>query len=150
MGGSHKGSNLALMVEVLAAACTHSPSSLAASAGLAATLAAAASTTLPPPPPGGTPTVNGELIFAMDPSRFGLGALDTPSASSASVADHVEAILAGVLGSLGPGAPSRLPGDRRHAARAATEARGGLVNVNKELWEIVQDLAALRGSPVRR
>merc|ERR1719336_2752608 len=60
--GGAKGSNIALMVELLAAGLTGATTS--------------ADTAVPPEAghPGGAPTANGELILALDPSRCPGGA----------------------------------------------------------------------------
>jgi delta1-piperideine-2-carboxylate reductase len=134
---AHKGSNLALMVELLAAGLSGSPYAGAATTALAVLNAAGA----PPLPPGGTPTEHGELVLVLDPSRFGSlagGGGEGGGEGNAGFAGRVEALLAAVLGS---GDGVRLPGERRLEQRARTAARGGFVDVPADLLARVEACA---------
>ena len=126
IGGGHKGSNLALLVELLAAAATSSPGAVAASKDLASDLAGK-----PNAPPGGCPSVNGELVLALDPARFGWGTEGDLFGA------RVEAILEAVVGS-GAAGELRLPGERRLAHRAAAK---GAVEVDVGLLHAVETLS---------
>jgi LDH2 family malate/lactate/ureidoglycolate dehydrogenase len=163
--GGHKGSNLALMVELLAGVLTASPSAAVGAAALAsAALAAAAPSAAPagsgaaaplwaastspgslgqrpssarpePLPLGGMPTEQGELIIALDPACLGVA-----GGGLAGFEERVEGLLASVASSMGDNA--RLPGERRQAQRAKTAARGGLVDVKAELLATVERAAS--------
>lgn len=93
--GGYKGSNIALMVELLAGALIGEVFSPEAERR---------------GPSDGGPPIGGELILALDPERFGAGAWR----------DRVEGFLAEMLAQ--PGV--RLPGARRHLNRAETGRTG--------------------------
>ena len=93
--GGYKGVNLALMVEILAAALTGANFSFAASS-LADN-------------EGGPPRI-GQLFIAIDPSVF----------SGSAFLDRMEALCAAILSQEG----ARLPGERRNASRARTAREG--------------------------
>lgn len=94
--GGHKGASLALMIELLAGPLIGEFLSFEAAADDAGA---------------GGPPKGGELLIAIDPSRF--GAADRFLA-------HGETLFENVLAQEG----TRLPGDRRFAARAETAATG--------------------------
>ncbi|MCL5777461.1 Ldh family oxidoreductase [Limibaculum sp. FT325] len=93
--GGYKGSNIALMIELLAGALIGEVFSYEAGQR---------------GPKDGGPPVGGELILALDPDRFGAGAWR----------DRVENLLAEMLAQ--PGV--RLPGARRHRNRRETGRTG--------------------------
>ncbi len=109
--GGHKGSAIALMVDLLAGPLLGEVSSLECgdedngdgSAGL-----------------------GGEFVLAMDPARFGAG----------DAVARGERLFARLMEDEG----ARLPGDRRHRARARAEAEGG-VDVPKVLLDEIRALA---------
>lgn len=93
--GGYKGSNIALMIELLAGALIGEVFSYeSARRG----------------PDDGGPPVGGELVLALDPERFGAGAWR----------DRVEDFLAEMMQQPG----IRLPGARRHRSRAETGHTG--------------------------
>jgi (2R)-3-sulfolactate dehydrogenase (NADP+) len=92
--GAAKGAALALMVELVTAALTGSCFGFEASSFL---------------DDAGPPPRTAQLFLALAPERFGAGFLD-----------RVEAIVAAILAEEG----TRLPGDRRHAARTQAQASG--------------------------
>ena len=97
--GGAKGSALALMVELLAGPLLGELLSVEAAERDRAGTGA---------PEGGV------LVLAMDPARF------APAADGDAVAAHAERLFGALLSDSG----TRLPGDRRHAARAASAASG--------------------------
>jgi (2R)-3-sulfolactate dehydrogenase (NADP+) len=98
--GGRKGGHVALLVEVLAAALTGAtPSILAPSLGGME---------------GGQPDL-GQFFIAIDPARFGAG-------------DGFAAAVAGLAASLTQAEGQRLPGARRRAALAHSEADGVVVD----------------------
>ena len=134
--GGHKGTNIALMVELLAGVATNSPIAVEAAAELHRYEAAEDASSPPssssvssPLPLGGCPTVNGELIIALDPTAlFG--------SSNQDFTDRVEALLCAVLGT----SPSeiRLPADRRYENRRRAHRRGGKVDVDASLFTDIE------------
>ena len=102
--GGYKGALIALLVEILAAALTGSKFSYEASSYTDST---------------GGPPRTGQFFIAIDPAFF------CGEALPGRVEELAEAILAQ------PG--TRLPGDRRRAARARAEAEG--VTVDRSLYE---------------
>ena len=114
--GGHKGSAIALMVEMLAGVLIGQPTSPEAGREHARFGEEGASG----PPRGGM------LLLAFDPDRF--GDADGWRAHSAAFLQELRAL---------PGV--RLPGDRRHAERVRM-ARDG-VNVPSDLWHAVQTAA---------
>jgi len=97
--GGYKGSAIALMVELMAAGLTRDWLSFEA----------AGEDTRD-----GGPAKGGELLLAMDPACF------VPDGDGAASLDHAEALFARYLAQDG----TRLPSDRRYAARARTPAEG--------------------------
>lgn len=114
---AHKGANLALMVELLAAALTRSPLALEAAAA---------------DPDWYGPTRNGQLLLALDPAAFGDGGSDCNDAFF----ERVEALCAALQQTEG----ARLPGVRRAEARARAEREG--VQVPVALHREAMELAA--------
>ncbi|MFO8065187.1 MAG: Ldh family oxidoreductase [Spirochaetia bacterium] len=134
--GGHKGSSIALMIELLAGALLGDLFSFEASEADAAGTGA---------PRGG------ELIIAMDPQRFIPGPTETTPATKSTAGDtsendgasgasaasqfehsplaHAERLFSRVLAQEG----ARLPGDRRYAARRRTRAEG--VSVPRSFYE---------------
>lgn len=110
--GGHKGSSIALMVELLAAGLIGERFSFEASAA---------------DNNDGGPARGGEFMLAIDPRRFG---------DADDYLDHTEALFARLLAQEGV----RLPGDRRHAARRETAEAG--VTVPEALHEKILGLAA--------
>ncbi len=97
--GGYKGSAVALMVELMAAGLTRDWLSFEA----------AGEDTRD-----GGPAKGGELLLAMDPARF------VPDGDRAASLDHAEALFARYLEQDG----TRLPSDRRYAARERTPVEG--------------------------
>ncbi len=97
--GGYKGSAIALMVELMASGLPRSHFGYEAAAE---------------DPGDGGPSKGGELMLAMDPSRF---VADRDGGASL---DHAEALFAQLLGQDG----TRLPSDRRFAARKRTPTEG--------------------------
>jgi len=97
--GGYKGSAIALMVELMAAGLTRDWLSFEA----------AGEDTRD-----GGPAKGGELLLAMDPARF------VPDGDRAASLDHAEVLFAGYLEQDG----TRLPSDRRYAARKRTPIEG--------------------------
>jgi delta1-piperideine-2-carboxylate reductase len=111
--GGYKGSAIAMMVELLAGPLIGEALSVEAKAE---------------DPGDGGPPVGGELILAIDPSRFG-------SAQDPRV--HGERLFEQMLAQDGV----RLPGDRRIAARAKTPETG--VTIPESLYATIRELAAV-------
>ena len=111
--GGHKGTSIALMVELLASALTGS--------SLAIELNNAPET---------HPTANGEFVIAMDPRR--VGGVSDPKY----LAERAELLFEHIMSEDG----ARLPGDRRARARALTKENG--VEVPVELLQQIQDIVA--------
>jgi len=116
--GGHKGTCIALMVELLAGALTGSPLAVEAMQ-----LQASEDTHLPP---GGAPTENGEVIIAMDPTALGFGTLEA-------FASRVEILVHMVKQDPSAG-HLRLPSERRFKNRAETSGRGDLVDIPEALY----------------
>lgn len=128
--GGHKGANLALMVELLAAACTASPFSTEASAENRPGPEAHGA---PARPLGGFPTANGELVIALDPKQLSHFSGESQGGFRARVEGF---LLALASDSAGPqGSAPRLPSDRRYAQRQATMARAGAIEVDSALFD---------------
>lgn len=108
--GGYKGSNLSLMVELLASGLIGAAFSTESGARNI---------------PDGGPTVGGESVIAMDPSRFG---------DSQNWADHCESLFGGLEEMEGV----RLPGERRRIARKETPEQG--INLPKSLYDQVVSL----------
>ena len=106
--GGYKGASLAMMVELLAGPHIREYLSFEAEADDAG---------LAGPPKGG------ELMIAIDPARFG---------NATQIIAHGETLFQEVLKQDG----TRLPGDRRLAAREITQREG--VNIPKSLYEEIQ------------
>lgn len=125
--GGHKGTSIALMVELLAGALTSSPFSIDS---------LDAPAPREPLPPGDSPTLQGEFILAVDPGRLGLGSTDDFS-------ERAERLLGHIKGQTpSPGSDLRLPSERRYRNRLATQERGGVVRVPGPLLDSVLDAAA--------
>lgn len=101
--GGHKGTAIALMVELLAAALTGGFSSLEAVA-------------MHKPADGG-PANAGQFFIAIDPTRF------APPGETSHAMERAEALFATILEEEG----TRLPSERRFRARERTPAEGVLV-----------------------
>jgi delta1-piperideine-2-carboxylate reductase len=115
--GGYKGAAIALMIELLAGALIGEAFSFEASAL---------------DNNDGGPPVGGELVIALDPARcVGHGDRQRQLA-------HAERLFARVLGQQG----TRLPSDRRYAARRRTPAEG--VTIPRALYEELQRLAVRR------
>jgi len=97
--GGHKGSAIALMVELLSAALPRDYLSFEASAE---------------EPDDGGPAKGGELVIALDPARF------VPGGDADASLDHAETLFQRLLAQDG----ARLPSDRRYAARERTAVDG--------------------------
>lgn len=113
--GGHKGSAIALMVELLAACLPRDYLSFEASAEKT---------------PDSGPAKGGELLIAMDPSRF------IPEGDGEASLDHAETLFARLLGQEG----TRLPSDRRYAARLHTPTEG--VRIPKQLYDEIHSFSA--------
>jgi LDH2 family malate/lactate/ureidoglycolate dehydrogenase len=112
--GGHKGSSIALMIELLAGALLGDLFSFEASEADTANTGA---------PRGG------ELIIAMDPGRFGA------EGGRAGAVHRAEELFTRILGQEG----TRLPGDRRYAARERTAREG--VSLPKAFYDKLLSLA---------
>lgn len=97
--GGHKGSAIALMIELLSAALPRDYLSFEASAREA---------------DDGGPAKGGELLIAIDPARF------VTDGDGAASLDHAEVLFGRLLAQQG----ARLPSDRRYAARRRTPTEG--------------------------
>ena len=97
--GGHKGAAIALMVELLAAGLPRDRLSFEASEEDTRD---------------GGPAKGGELLLAMDPARF------VPDGDAAASLDHAEELFGRLLDQDG----TRLPSDRRYAARLRTAVEG--------------------------
>jgi len=111
--GGHKGSGVALMVELLAGALI---------GDLFSYETTAADT------PGG-PAIGGEFMLAISPSRF------VPGGDADAQLAHAEGLFAEMLSQEG----TRLPSDRRYAARAETPATGATIPTS--LFATIEALA---------
>ena len=109
--GGHKGSALALMIDLLAGPLLGELCSFESA---------------PPNNPDGLPAPGGELILALHPDRFG---------AAATVQAHAERLFAAMVAQDGV----RLPGDRRIAARRMTQESG--VDIPIKLVEQIQALS---------
>uniref|UniRef100_A0A7S0B6Z7 Malate dehydrogenase n=1 Tax=Pyrodinium bahamense TaxID=73915 RepID=A0A7S0B6Z7_9DINO len=109
--GGAKGSNIAIMVELLAAGLT------------GGTLSADTPVPSEANHPGGAPTENGELIIAINPAHF--------PGDTALAAERVCERVLGQAASL-----ARLPSARRHAARERTATAG--IYVARPLYDTIQ------------
>jgi delta1-piperideine-2-carboxylate reductase len=112
--GGYKGASIALMIELLAGALIGEVFSFEASERDNGD---------------GGPPVGGELMIAIDPARC-LGSDEQPRQSS-----HAEQLFASILAQEG----TRLPSDRRYAARQRTPTEG--VTIPTTLYEELQGLA---------
>jgi delta1-piperideine-2-carboxylate reductase len=117
--GGYKGAAIALMIELLAGALIGEVFSFEASAL---------------DNDDGGPPVGGELIIALDPTRcVGHGDRERQLA-------HAERLFARILAQEG----TRLPSDRRYAARQRTPTQG--ITIPRALYEALQRLAARQSS----
>lgn len=105
--GGYKGAAIALMVELMASGLPQSHFGFEAAAEDTGD---------------GGPAKGGELLLAMDPSRFASGGGDA-------ALEHAEALFARVAGQEG----TRLPSDRRYAARQRTPTEG--IRIPKQLHD---------------
>jgi delta1-piperideine-2-carboxylate reductase len=112
--GGHKGSSIALMVEIMAAGLTNSNFAHEAAAE---------------PRPDGGPANCGEFVIAIDPGRM------YGEAGSAAFLERVEGLFGKVLEQEG----TRLPSDRRYAARRRTPTEG--VPVEAKLHATLVEMA---------
>ncbi|MFP4374154.1 MAG: Ldh family oxidoreductase [Spirochaetaceae bacterium] len=112
--GGHKGSSIALMVELLAGAL------LGDLFSFEATMADTADTGVPR---------GGELIIAMAPERF------APDGNRSAQLAHAERLFERVRAQQG----ARLPADRRYAARRRSERRG--IRIPRTFYEELRSLA---------
>jgi len=129
--GGHKGMNLALMVELMAAACTGSP--FATEVSLDSHMRTTGAQSPPPRPAGEFPTVNGELILALDPEQFSQFGIGFPGGFRARVEDFVSGLVSG--GADRQGNAPRLPSERRYAQRQKTMALDGAIEVDAALFD---------------
>ena len=106
--GGYKGSAIALMVELMASGLPGSHFGFEAAAEDTGD---------------GGPAKGGELLLAMDPARF------VPGGDGAASLDHSERLFGRLLGQEG----TRLPSDRRYAARQRTPTEG--IRIPKQLHE---------------
>ncbi|MPY75439.1 MAG: Ldh family oxidoreductase [Alphaproteobacteria bacterium] len=97
--GGYKGAAIALMVELMASGLPQSHFGYEAAAEDTGD---------------GGPAKGGELLLAMDPARF------VPGGDGGAALDHAEQLFARLLGQDG----TRLPSDRRYAARRRTPVEG--------------------------
>lgn len=109
--GGYKGSNLALMVELLSSGLIGAAFSTESGARNI---------------PDGGPSVGGETVIAMNPSRFG---------DAQNWADHCEVMFAGLEEMEGV----RLPGERRRKARLETPTTG--IDIPKSLYDQISALS---------
>ena len=145
--GAHKGTNIALMVELLAGAATKSPLAPEAAVELEQMALSALDTREAGLPAGGAPTVNGELVIAIDPAMLGFpgGSAQEPF----HFVDRVEVLLRAIqasatmeeIGQGSQGSGLRLPADRRQAQRQRTIQRGGKVDVDAGVFAEVEEKA---------
>lgn len=113
--GGHKGSAIALMIELLAACLPRDYLAFEASEE---------------DTPAAGPAKGGELLIAMDPSRF------VADGDGDASLDHAETLFARLLDQDG----TRLPSDRRYAARQRTPTEG--VRIPKQLYDDILSLTA--------
>jgi delta1-piperideine-2-carboxylate reductase len=106
--GGYKGSAIALMVELMASGLARSHFGFEAAAEDTGD---------------GGPAKGGELLLAMDPARF------VPGGDGGASLDHAELLFARLLGQEG----TRLPSDRRYAARKRTPKEG--IRIPKQLHD---------------
>ncbi len=106
--GGYKGSAVALMVELMASGLARSPFGFEAAAEDTGD---------------GGPAKGGELLLAMDPARF------VPGGDGGASLDHAELLFGRLLGQEG----TRLPSDRRYAARQRTPTEG--IRIPKQLHD---------------
>lgn len=106
--GGYKGAAIALMVELMASGLPQSHFGFEAAAEDTGD---------------GGPAKGGELLLAMDPARF------VPGGDAAASQDHAELLFARLLGQQG----TRLPSDRRYAARKRTPKEG--IRIPKQLHD---------------
>lgn len=109
--GGYKGAAIALMVELMAAGLTRDWLSFEASEEDTRD---------------GGPAKGGELLLAMDPARF------VPDGDGAASLDHAEALFARLLDQEG----TRLPSDRRYAARQRTPVEG--IRIPQALYDDIR------------
>jgi LDH2 family malate/lactate/ureidoglycolate dehydrogenase len=105
--GGYKGAAVALMVELMASGLSHSHFGFEAAAEDTGD---------------GGPAKGGELLLAMNPARFSLGGGDA-------ALDHAETLFTRLLDQDG----TRLPSDRRYAARVRTPTEG--IRIPKQLHD---------------
>ena len=155
--GGHKGTNVALMVELLAGVATNSPLAVEAAEELEGMALTALDAEAGGLPPGGVPTVNGELIIAVDPTVLfggggggggdgGSGGSGGGAWTSEAFTDRVEVLLRAVQASAADPSDEgalRLPSDRRYAQRLKTLERGGEVDLDAKLFSDIESAAAL-------
>jgi len=115
--GGHKGAAIALMVELLAGALVGDVFSFEAQARDTGT---------------GAPC-GGEFIMAIDPARC------VPGGDKQAQLDHAETLFARILAQDG----TRLPSDRRFAARQRTPEQG--ISIPQSLYDSISDLTAQAG-----
>jgi LDH2 family malate/lactate/ureidoglycolate dehydrogenase len=106
--GGYKGAAIALMVELMASGLPQSHFGFEAAAEDTGD---------------GGPAKGGELLLAMDPARF------VPGGDAGASQDHAELLFARLLGQEG----TRLPSDRRYAARKRTPKEG--IRIPKQLHD---------------
>ncbi|MGD8808045.1 MAG: Ldh family oxidoreductase [Gammaproteobacteria bacterium] len=112
--GGYKGAAVALMVELMAAGLPRNYMAFESAAE---------------DPRDGGPAKGGELLLAMDPSRF------VPDGDGAASLDHAELLFARLLEQDG----ARLPSDRRYAARQRTPTEG--IRIPQSLHETILGFA---------
>ena len=114
--GGHKGAAIALMVELLAVGLT---------GGKFGFESAQDENT------DGGPSEGGELLFAIDPARFG------GSGDSGAALAHAELLFGAILEEEG----TRLPSDRRYEARKVTPSEGITIpdSLYKTILEYCED-----------
>lgn len=111
--GGYKGSAIALMVELMASGLSRGHFAYEAAADDSGD---------------GGPAKGGELIIAMDPARF------VADGDAAASFDHADVLFGHILEQDG----TRLPSDRRYAARERTPREG--VRIPKQLHDTIIDL----------